>query len=98
VLIVFFTLKTRLAIGAVASSAPNRSSNAKESNLLKGTKRRLFQIAMQTCLCLILNLIATVGVSASLRDWGVSSDLWLQCQLFETWNARDWDAYGFSDG
>ena len=47
---------------------------------------------------MILNLVATVGISTSLEEWGTSSSLWLDCQLFDSWETRDWDAYGFSDG
>ena len=92
------TLISWREIGAIAKALKKDESSTATRRKIDGQRRRLLQISLQTCLCLILNVAATVGISGTLDEWGRSSNLWLQCTLFETWRNRDWDAYGFSDG
>ena len=40
---------------------------------------------------------ATVSISWSLEEWSASSDLLLDCS-FESWNTRNWNAYGLETG
>ncbi len=44
-----------------------------------------------------MNTIATVVLSVTLRDWSISSDIWLTCTVAETVFTRNWANYGFLD-
>jgi hypothetical protein len=58
-------------------------------------RHRLLRIALMISVCLLLNTIATLSVSSKLDEWSRTADLSLVCSAKETWNSRDWDAYGF---
>jgi len=104
VVIVFCTLSSAHEIASLQKSVKNPPKNQNRSSSSKKVgatmhrqRQRLFQIALQTCFCLMLNLCTTVGISASLDEWGRSSNLWLDCSLYDSWRTRDWDAYGFTN-
>jgi hypothetical protein len=59
-------------------------------------RRRLLRIAMMISVCLLLNTIATLSVSSKMEGWSRTADISLACSIKETWNARDWEAYGFN--
>jgi hypothetical protein len=60
-------------------------------------RRRLFQIALLTSVCLLMSLAITIVTAEKLGDWRRSSDVWLQCTLHETEWSHNWDAYDFED-
>jgi hypothetical protein len=62
-----------------------------------GQRRRLFQIALLTSVCLLMWLAITIVTAQKLGDWTRSSDVWLQCTLYETEWTHNWDAYDFED-
>ncbi len=61
-------------------------------------RRRLLNIAGMISVCLVLNVITTVSTSATLNEWSRTADIWLACEIKETWNSRSWDVYGFDNG
>jgi hypothetical protein len=65
---------------------------------LKASKRRLLQIAVMASICVLANCIVTVLTSSTLEEWSRSADVWLQCTVFESHYAKDWDAYQFQKG
>jgi hypothetical protein len=87
-----------LKIGAVLSLDAKTNIGAGNRRRKIGRQRmRLFQIALLTSVCLLMSLAITIVTAGKLGDWRLSSDVWLQCTLYEThWN-HNWDAYGFED-
>ena len=78
-----------LQTGRVASS---EARQAIQRNI-SGQKRKLFRIAWQSALCLLLNVIVTISTSFALAGWELSSDIWLRCSTLELIFSRDWDSY-----
>ncbi len=58
----------------------------------------MFQIALLTSVCLLMSLAITIETAEKLGDWTRSSDVWLQCTLYEGKYFHNWDAYDFEDG
>jgi hypothetical protein len=46
---------------------------------------------------LLMSLAITIVTAEKLGDWRRSSDLWLQCTLYEIQWTHNWDAYDFED-
>ena len=90
-----------LKIGAIQKSLgldATTNIGADTRKKISGQRRRLFQIALLTSVCLLMSLAITIVTAEKLGDWSRSSEVWLQCTLHETkWN-HNWDAYDFEDG
>jgi hypothetical protein len=69
---------------------------------IRTSRLRLLRIAFFTSVCLLLSLVITILITETLDDWSRSSERWKNCMLNEdsgnTYDLRDWDAYGFEDG
>jgi hypothetical protein len=87
-------MQTKLK-GATPSASPANITSQKTNQKLASTRRRLLQISLQTSVCLLLNMGATVSLSASLTAWSETSDLWIGC-TFEGPFSRGFSAYGFT--
>jgi hypothetical protein len=97
--VVFFSLKSWWEIRKTSMAFDARSkSMMKTKRTIDGQKRRLFQIALQTCVCLLLNVVVTAVISAALEDWNEASDTWLYCMNYDTMYTKQWDAYTFTQG
>ena len=84
----------------VSSSRLQTRSNINSQSIAESLNRdkHLLQRAAVLCsVCLIVNLVCTVLTSAKMKDWSADSDTWLDCQLFETWNQKNIEAYDLSD-
>jgi len=46
-------------------------------------------------ICLLLNMVATISISATLEDWSESTNVWLDCEVSESMITRDWPRYDF---
>ena len=79
-----------------AVNTQNKGSPAQRQ--MAGVRRRILQIALLASCCLLLNLIVTIATSTALEEWSASSQVWLECSIYETPYVKSWDAYGFSDG
>jgi hypothetical protein len=91
-----------LKIGAIQKSLgldARTNIGADTRRKIGGQRRRLFQIALLTSVCLLMSLVITIVTAEKLGDWRRSSDVWLQCTLHEseTHLAHDWAAYDFED-
>ena len=88
-------------IGVVTARSTKNSPQAAgaRSNTPEVTKSRrsLLRIAAMVSMCLLLNAIAALSTAAKLEEWGRTADLSLACAIKETWNTRDWNAYGFNE-
>lgn len=60
-------------------------------------RRRLLQIGFMVSVCLLLNMIATLATSTTLEEWSRTADLFLTCSTKETWDTRNFGAYGLSN-
>jgi hypothetical protein len=69
---------------------------------LRTSRLRLLRIACFISVCLLLSLVITILIAGTLDDWSRSSERWKNCILYEdsenSYDIRDWDAYGFEDG
>ncbi len=89
-----------LKIGAIQKSLgldATTNIGAGTRRKIGGQRRRLFQIALLTSVCLLMSLAITIVTAQKLGDWRRSSDVWLQCTLYETEWYHNWDAYDFED-
>jgi hypothetical protein len=77
----------------ITPGARKMSTGAREATK---QRRRLLRIALMISVCLLLNTIATLSFSSKLDDWSRTADISLACSIKETWNSRDWKAYGFN--
>jgi hypothetical protein len=87
---------TQAALSVVTQAALSRSgtiSGGQQNKAVSAQKRRLFQIALQTSICLLLNVVVTITTSLALEDWSRTSSIWLHCKTLEREDSRDWDAY-----
>jgi hypothetical protein len=71
---------------------------AKSGGAMEDSKKRLLRIALQTSVCLLLSLAATVVTLVQLDDWSKSSDRWLECTINESFWTRNWDMYDLTAG
>jgi hypothetical protein len=79
--------------------APGTQDAGRASTAVRETikqRRRLLRIALMISVCLLLNTIATLSVSSKLDEWSRTADVSLACSIKETWNSRDWEAYGLN--
>jgi hypothetical protein len=82
-------------VGLATQAAKKNPSQTRNEPMTM--RRRLLNIAGMISVCLILNVIATVSISAKLDKWSRTADKSLSCEIKETWNSRSWDVYGFDD-
>jgi hypothetical protein len=77
-----------------------RASSAVEDTrqTIAGQKRRLFRIAFLTSVSLLMSLVISVFTGEVLKEWGRSSFLSLQCELYARSGEYNLDVYGFEDG
>jgi hypothetical protein len=90
-----------LKIGLIQKSLDrNVSANIgrETRQTIAGQRRRLFRIAFHTSVSLLVSLVITVLTAGVLEDWSRSSDVWLECTLYEKELFHNWDAYGFENG
>ena len=80
----------------VLTEGTSRTSTGKKK--IDASKKRLFRVAIVSCVCLLMNTAATVYMSVVLKDWSVSSDQWLTCTVIETFYTHNWANYGFHVG
>jgi hypothetical protein len=89
-----------LKVGAIQKSLgldARTNLRADTRRKIGGQRRRLFQIALLTSVCLLMSLAITIVTTEKLGEWRRSSDVWLQCTLYETQYNHNWDAYDFKD-
>ncbi len=83
----------------VASSIAIRPGGApKVRSETSQVRRRLINIASMVSLCLLLNVVAMLSTAGKLKEWSRTSEIFLSCEIKETWNSRDFHAYGFDAG
>ena len=97
-----FSLGAWQKIGAVTAkssinAAKSSGTRSSSSGAAAQSRRRLLRIAAMVSMCLLLNAIAALSTAAKLEEWGRTADLSLACAIKETWNTRDWNAYGFNE-
>jgi hypothetical protein len=85
--------KIGVATGAITTSQ-RRAGRGKQSSQMR---RRLLSIASLISVCLLLNVVSTIEISAKLEEWIRTTELTLVCRIKETWNSRAWDAYGLTE-
>ena len=97
-----FSVQSVLQVHKSVTPLTKREDNSRQKNMeaakliasakIGRKKRRLLYIAWQTAFCLVLNVVVTILMSASLEDWAHSSDVWLRC--LSTYKTHgDWDDY-----
>jgi hypothetical protein len=79
-----------------STNATSRAITGKKK--IDASRRRIFRVAIMSCVCLLMNTAATVSMSVVLEDWSVSSDHWLTCTVVETFLTRNWANYGMHVG
>ncbi len=84
-------------IGFVVVKASTSASIRPGSESSK-VRHRLINIASMVSLCLLLNVTATLSIAGKLKEWSRTSDIYLRCENKETWNTRNFNAYGFDAG
>jgi hypothetical protein len=79
------------AAGLSTRNTSDRPKTAKKT--IDGQKRCLFRIAMQTSLCLLINVGVFMSTSVALEEWSRSSEIWLHCSTLETPVSKNYDDY-----
>jgi hypothetical protein len=101
--VVILSTLSWLKIGSILEGLglnSTRVSSAVENTrqTIKGQKRRLFRIAFLTSVSLLVSLVISVLTGESLKNWGRSSLVRLNCILYERSGERNWHAYGYENG
>ena len=92
--IVYYLTRSRIFISEIAKkTGRSATSDSGQINQFGKTKRRMFRIAWQTGLCLLMNLGVTIWTSTALEEWSRTSAVWLRCSTIETYNSKEWDNY-----
>ena len=87
--------KIGVVTGAITTSSQRTATGqGKQSSKMR---RRLLSIAGLISVCLLLNVVSTIEISAKLEEWIRTTELTLVCRIKETWNSRAWDAYGLTE-
>jgi hypothetical protein len=91
--------KIGFVVVKASSSASIRPFGApKVDSETSKVRRRLINTALMVSLCLLLNVTATLSIAGKLKEWSRTSEISLSCEIKETWNTRDFNAYGFDAG
>jgi hypothetical protein len=78
-------------IGAVTGA--RRGNQGKQASM----RHRLLSIAGLISVCLLLNVVSTIVMSAKLEEWTRTTELTLVCTIKETWSTRALNAYGLTE-
>jgi hypothetical protein len=84
-------------IGVVAGAIKTGRRRAVQGKQSSNMRHRLLSIAGLISVCLLLNLVSTIVMSAKLEEWTRTTELTLVCTIKETWSTRALDAYGFTE-
>jgi hypothetical protein len=94
-----FCIRTWHHIGQIQKALGQKNSLTEASKAtnakVTAQRLRLLKIAATSCVCLLLNAVATLTISEKLGDWSRSTELYLNCEINETWLSRNLKAYGF---
>jgi hypothetical protein len=85
--------KIGVVTGAIRTSQ-RRAGQGKQSSQMR---HRLLGIASLISVCLLLNVVSTIVMSAKLEEWTRTTELTLVCMIKETRSSRAWDAYGLTE-
>jgi hypothetical protein len=77
----------------ISAKEHDHTKKTESQKKIDGQKRRLFLIASQTCVCLLLNVGVTISTSGALEEWSRTSDIWLTCSTLETEMAKNYNSY-----
>ncbi len=74
------------------------STKMEKNAEVESAKNRLLKISVMASACLLINLTCTVVTSVHIDEWARTSDIWLDCSLFETWNSKHYEVYELVNG